>query len=75
MYSFGLLLCEMCIRELPVRQQIQEQIGLITNGVLREMVMRCVMRAPEARPTTNDVITVLTQQAETLSAQRLHGDA
>ena len=67
MYSFGLLLCEMCIRELPVPKQIQEQIGLITNGVLREMVMRCVMR--------DDVITVLTQQAETLSAQRLHGDA
>ena len=44
MYSFGLLLCEMCIRELPVPKQIQEQIGLITNGVLREMVMRCVMR-------------------------------
>ncbi|XP_044177808.1 serine/threonine-protein kinase tousled-like 2 isoform X2 [Acropora millepora] len=70
-YSFGLLLCEMCIRELPVPQQIQEQIGLVTNGVLRELVMRCVMRAPDARPTMNDVITVLTQQAETLNAQGL----
>ena len=71
MYSFGLLLCEMCIRELPVPQQSQEQIGLVTNGVLRELVMRCVMRAPDARPTMNDVITVLTQQAETLNAQGL----
>ncbi|XP_015748618.1 PREDICTED: dual specificity protein kinase shkC-like isoform X2 [Acropora digitifera] len=70
-YSFGLLLCEMCIREVPVPQQIQEQIGLVTNGVLRELVMRCVMRDPDARPTMNDVITVLTQQAETLNAQGL----
>ena len=70
-YSFGLLLCEMCIRELPVPQQIQDQIGLVTNGVLRELVMRCVARAPEARPTMNDVIFVLTQQAESLRAEGL----
>ena len=71
MYSFGLLLCEMCIRELPVPHQIQEQISLVTNGVLREMVMRCVVGTPDARPTMNDVITVLTRQAETLNAQGL----
>lgn len=70
-YSFGLLLCEMCIRELPVPQQIQEQIGLVTNGVLRELIMRCVMRDPEARPAISDVILVLTQQAESLRAQGL----
>ena len=68
MYSFGLLLCEMCIRELPVPQQIQEQIGKVTNGVLRELIMRCVMRVPEERPTISDVISVLTQQDEALSA-------
>ena len=62
MYSFGLLLCEMCIRELPDPQQIQKQIGLVTNGVLRELVMRCVMRIPSARPSMNDVITVLTSR-------------
>ncbi|XP_073227406.1 uncharacterized protein [Porites lutea] len=70
-YSYGLLLCEMCIRELPVPQQIQDQIGLVTNGVLRELIMRCVARAPEARPTMNDVIFVLTQQAESLRAEGL----
>ena len=68
MYSFGVLLCEMCIRELPDPERIQEQTGLVTNGVLRELVIRCVMRAPDARPTMNDVITVLTEQAETLNA-------
>ena len=71
MYSFGLLLCEMCIRELPVPQQIQQQIGLVTNGVLRELIMRCVVGAPEARPSVSDVISVLTQQAESLRAQGL----
>lgn len=70
-YSFGLLLCEMCIRELPVPQQLQEQIRLVTNGVLRELIMRCVMTAPDARPTMCDVITVLTQQAGALRAQGL----
>ena len=70
-YSFGLLLCEMCIRELPVPQQIQVQIGLVTNGVLRELIMRCAMTNPDSRPTMGDVITVLTQQAETLKAQGL----
>ena len=71
MYSFGLLLCEMCIREVPVPEQIQEQIALITNDVLRELVMQCVMIAPDARPTMNDVITVLTRQAEILDATEL----
>lgn len=70
-YSFGLLLCEMCIRELPVPQQIHQQIGLVTNGVLRELIMRCVARDPEARPAISDVIAVLTQQAESLRAQGL----
>lgn len=70
-YSFGLLLCEMCIRELSVPQQIVDQIGLVTNGVLRELIMRCVARAPEVRPTMNDVIFVLTQQAESLRSEGL----
>ena len=61
MYSFGLLLWEMYTRKLPDPQRIQEQMGLVTNGVLREPVMRCVMTAPDVRPTMNEVITVLTQ--------------
>ena len=61
MYSFGVLLCEMCIGELPDPERIQEQTGLVTNGVLRELVMRCVMTAPDARPTMNDVVIELTQ--------------
>ncbi|XP_015748614.1 PREDICTED: trichohyalin-like isoform X1 [Acropora digitifera] len=70
-YSFGVLLCEMCIRELPDPQRIQEQIGLIRDAVLHELVRQCVMRAPDARPNMSNVITVLTQQVETLNAQGL----
>ena len=71
MYSFGVLLCEMCTRELPDPQKIQDQISLVTNGVLRELIMQCVARAPEERPTMSDVISVLTQQAESLRAESL----
>ena len=70
-YSFGVLLCEMCTRELPVPQQIQDQISLVANGVLRELITQCVARAPESRPTMSDVISVLTQQAESLPAEGL----
>jgi len=61
----------MCIRELPDPQWIQEQIGLVRDAVLHELVRQCVMRAPDARPTMSNVITVLTQQVETLNAQGL----
>ena len=33
--------------------------------------MRCAARDPEARPAIGDVISVLTQQAESLRAQGL----
>ena len=71
MYSFGLLLCEMCTRELPVWQQTRDQIRLVTNHVLRQLIKRCVKRAPEVRPTMNDVISVLRSQAEPLRAEGL----
>ena len=70
-YSFGLLLCEMCIRELPVPQQTQEQIRLVTNGVLRELVVRCVQTDPESRPGMADVLTILDRQSQAMRAQEL----
>ena len=70
-YSFGVLLCEMCTRELPVPQQIQDQITLVANGVLRGLIMQCVARAPEARPTMSDVISMLTQLKQSLCGLRV----
>ena len=59
MFSFGLLLCEMCIRELPVPNHTQEQISMIADQVLRDLVTSCVRQEPGERPTMAEVITVL----------------
>jgi len=56
-YSFGVLLCEMCIRELP--HEICNQIGLVSDRTLRRLIKRCVRRNPEERPTTSEVISEL----------------
>ena len=58
MYSFGVLLCEMCIREQPDPEELHNQIDRV-NGVLRGLIQRCVERDPEARPTMSDVLSVL----------------
>ena len=58
-YSFGVLLCEMCIRELPSRQEVRNQIGQVTNGALRRLIKRCVKERPENRPTMSELISEL----------------
>ena len=58
-YSFGLLLCEMCIRELPVPHQTEAQISMITDQVLRYLVSSCVAEDPGERPTMAEVISRL----------------
>lgn len=58
-YSFGVLLCEMCIRELPDPQVIRYQIRQVTNIVLRGLIQRCVQGDPKARPVMSEVISEL----------------
>ena len=58
-YSFGVLLCEMCTREFPVPDQKQQQIALVTDHVLRDLIRRCVQRNPEARPTMEEILNEL----------------
>jgi len=58
-YSFGVLLCEMCIRELPNPQEIRHQIGQVSDGILRRLIKRCVRSNPEERPVTSVVISEL----------------
>lgn len=57
-YSFGVLLCEMCIQELPVPHEFHNQIRRVKGG-LRRLIQRCVEREPEARPTISEVIREL----------------
>lgn len=63
-YSFGLLLCEMCIRELPVPHQSRDQISLITDRVFRDLVMSCVRQDPGERPNMAEVISELGQMEQ-----------
>lgn len=63
MYSFGVLLCEMCIRELPVPQEIHDQVGQVTDSSLQGLIQRCVQRDPEARPSMGEVTAELEELA------------
>ena len=43
-YSYGVLLCEMCIRDLPDPKQRENKVALVKNKVLREFIQRCIKR-------------------------------
>ncbi|CAH3180292.1 unnamed protein product [Porites lobata] len=58
-YSFGALLGEMCIRQLPDPQNRNEQVVLVTNGVFRGLLQRCIQRELGARPTMQEIIDEL----------------
>ncbi|XP_078367552.1 uncharacterized protein LOC144651483 [Oculina patagonica] len=58
-YSFGVLLCEMCIRELPDPERRDQQIAMVTKRLLRALVRRCVQTEPGARPNMEEIIEEL----------------
>ena len=41
-YSFGVLLCEMCTRRLPIVEQRDKQVASISNKAIRELVVYCL---------------------------------
>ena len=59
MYSFGVLLCEMCIRELPDPERRNQQIAMVTNSLLRPLIRGCLITEPEARPVMEEIIEEL----------------
>ena len=59
MYSLGVLLCEMCIRELPDPERRDHQIVMVTNSLLRALIRGCVQREPAARPNMEEIIEEL----------------
>lgn len=63
-YSFGLLLLEMCIREYPVPDQISHQIQYVSDPRLQELIRRCVKQDPERRLIMDEVIQILTRLRE-----------
>ena len=56
MYSFGVLLCEMCIRKSPEPERRDQQIAMVTNRLLRAIIRGCVQRQPAARPSMEEII-------------------
>lgn len=58
-YSFGVLLCELCINQTPNPDERERQIALMWNKNLRDLTEQCIAKDPCKRSTMSDVITVL----------------
>lgn len=58
-YSFGVLLCELCTNQTPNPDERERQIALMWNKNLRELAEQCITKDPVIRCTMTDVITVL----------------
>ena len=60
-YSYGILLVEMCLRELPESQPecLQEQIQRIQWVSLVSLIRRCTSERPAHRPTMSNVMDLL----------------
>ena len=56
MYSFGVLLCEMCINEMPDPDRRHEQVLLVRNQVFRNGVRACLQVDPAKRPNMERII-------------------
>ncbi|XP_022810301.1 protein fem-1 homolog B-like [Stylophora pistillata] len=61
-YSFGVLLCEICIREQPEPERRSEQVAMVNNRELQALIRRCLSRTPEKRPSMEDIIGYLEQR-------------
>ena len=59
MYSFGVLLCEMYIRESPDPVRRDQQIAMVANRRLRAEIRRCLQPDPEKRPNMEEIIQEL----------------
>ena len=56
MYSFGVLICEICIGKLQNPDRRAEQVAMVKNKVLRALIRRCLQDNPQDRPSMEDVI-------------------
>ena len=62
-YSFGVLVCELCISEEPNPDERERQIALMLDKNLRDLAEQCLGKDPTKRPTMSDVITKLKPMA------------
>ncbi|PFX12574.1 Dual specificity protein kinase shkA, partial [Stylophora pistillata] len=67
-YSFGLVVLEMSIRELPVPQQHSRQLGKVVDDFLRRLIRECIRPNPDERPDMQRVVAELEQRKAEIAA-------
>ena len=71
MFSFGVLLCEMCIREMPDPERRNEQVRRVRSHSLRNLVCECLRTDPAERPDMARIIQDIETQTAALADRRI----
>lgn len=71
MYSYGVLLCEMSIRETPNPEERVAQVNRIQNVQFRSLVRQCVEREAAWRPDMKEVIQHINERDNELIIEEL----
>ena len=61
MYSFGVLLLEIKLREQPNPETRDQNINHLEDGPMKLLIGECVMQIPEERPEMTQVLEELKQ--------------
>ena len=56
MFSFGVLLCEMCTGEMPDPERRNEQVRRVRSPSFRNLVRECLWTDPAERPDMARII-------------------
>ena len=58
-FSYGVLLCEMCTKEPPDPERRERQIASVWNKEIRAGIAQCTDKDPDNRPAMDYVIRVI----------------
>ena len=67
-YSFGLVVLEMSIGELPVPQEHSRQLGKVVEEFLRRLIRECIQPNPDERADMQRVVAELKQRKAEIAA-------
>ncbi|XP_031572853.1 uncharacterized protein LOC116306870 [Actinia tenebrosa] len=68
-YSFGVLLCEMNIREFPDVNKRNQQIARVTNTFHKRLIRRCLLQDSKKRPSMAEIIEEIKPLAQRQSRE------